>query len=834
MRIELKPFQEESVKNLLLQLSLARNEVRLGGNTQAIILAAPTGSGKTVMATAMMEAMIEGDGDTPGDPNATLLWITDQPELNEQTRRSVLWMSNVFGSNRVVTLDASFDEEALPPGFLYFLNIQKLREGALLVTSGDKRNNTMWETISRTIEERATSFCVVLDEAHKGMAQSAADRRRAQSIVQKFVKGSAGEIPPAPLIFGISATPHRFEELLQGTNRVARKEEVSVDAVRASGLLKETLHLFHPDEDQPADTTLLKAAAARLREYGTHWHDYHDRTGTEELVRPILVVQVEDASHQRPITKTNIGEVLSTVEDVLGPLEPQEVAHAFQEGSTLEVDDRLLRYCAPADIQDDPKIRVVLFKMSLNTGWDCPRAESMMSFRRAKDYVYIAQLVGRMVRTPLARRIETDEFLNTVGLYLPHYDQEGLQRVLDYLHSPDPGVIPPTEVERGETAISLGRNPHLSDCFKLLRDEVPTYSIPTVRRTNDVRRLMKLARLLANDDIVKNAVAEARQLVVEVLREARVKSEKSTTFHNVVREGGVLDLREVAYAYGLETYEESRLKIPVTQENIDDLFASAGRKLGDGLHKTYWKSRAEEDISTSKRRGKLELVALVGIHQVMTQLDEVARTRVQQWQKDYRHAVNELSGERQNAYDEIRGSAGQPELGYMARMPEFIMGKTAGTHWQHHAYEDEEGRFPYDFRSSWEPIVIQEEQARNDYVGFLRNEDRKPYSLAVPYQADDGRIKPLFPDFLVFRRGPNEDLIVDILDPHSSNLGDWWQKAKGLAQYAERHGRLFGRIELIVVEDEKTKRINLTEDGTRRRVLSVTTSAHLKDIFARA
>ena len=46
----------------------------------------------------------------------------------------------------------------------------------------------------------------------------------------------------------------------------------------------------------------------------------------------------------------------------------------------------------------------MFFKMALSTGWDCPRAEVMMSFRRAEDHTYIAQLLGRMVRTPLARR----------------------------------------------------------------------------------------------------------------------------------------------------------------------------------------------------------------------------------------------------------------------------------------------------------------------------------------------------------------------------------------------------------------------------------------------
>ncbi|WP_163602770.1 hypothetical protein, partial [Klebsiella pneumoniae] len=76
-----------------------------------------------------------------------------------------------------------------------------------------------------------------------------------------------------------------------------------------------------------------------------------------------------------------------------------------------------LRKVEASRIDADKNIGVVFFKTSLSTGWDCPRAEVMMSFRRAEDHTYIAQLLGRMVRTPLARRIEKDAALNDVHLF---------------------------------------------------------------------------------------------------------------------------------------------------------------------------------------------------------------------------------------------------------------------------------------------------------------------------------------------------------------------------------------------------------------------------------
>ena len=100
MNVELKGFQTLAVERLALRCRLAANEVQLSG-PQAIVLSAPTASGKTVMATAVMEALVDGDETAEGDPEVTFLWITDQPELNEQTRRRVLNMSSVFTAERL-------------------------------------------------------------------------------------------------------------------------------------------------------------------------------------------------------------------------------------------------------------------------------------------------------------------------------------------------------------------------------------------------------------------------------------------------------------------------------------------------------------------------------------------------------------------------------------------------------------------------------------------------------------------------------------------------------------------------------------------------------------
>ena len=95
-----------------------------------------------------------------------------------------------------------------------------------------------------------------------------------------------------------------------------------------------------------------------------------------------------------------------------------------------------------SDIADNKKIRVVFFKENLSTGWDCPRAETMMSFRHAQDATYIAQLLGRMIRTPLQRHIDVDETLNEVRLFLPHFNKDNVESVMKALQDEEGSDIP--------------------------------------------------------------------------------------------------------------------------------------------------------------------------------------------------------------------------------------------------------------------------------------------------------------------------------------------------------------------------------------------------------
>jgi type III restriction enzyme len=102
------------------------------GDKHAFSLTATTGAGKTVMAAAVFEALFFGDDDYDfePDPGAVVIWFSDDPSLNEQSRFRLMEASDKLTISDLVTVESTFSREKFKPGKIYFLNTQKLPKTA--------------------------------------------------------------------------------------------------------------------------------------------------------------------------------------------------------------------------------------------------------------------------------------------------------------------------------------------------------------------------------------------------------------------------------------------------------------------------------------------------------------------------------------------------------------------------------------------------------------------------------------------------------------------------------------------------------------------------------
>ncbi|CAA9889900.1 Type III restriction enzyme [Candidatus Methylobacter favarea] len=830
MKLMLKEFQEDTLTRLIKSIRQSKYLVK-DGNPQAIVLSSPTGSGKTVIVAALIETIFQGADEIFAEPDAVFLWLSDQPELNEQSRRKIALCSSRLREADLVVIDSDFDQEIFDGGKVYFLNTQKLgKDKNLVKIKGDNRQFTIWETIQKTQDVLKDKFYLIIDEAHRGMNQSSTDANAAKTIVQQFVFGN-NELPAIQLILGVSATPKRFQDLLQDAqhyhSRIQHSVTVNPEDVTASGLLKDKIVLYHPLEEQASDWSLLAAAVRQWLKMCDKWSVYVQSQGIA-AVKPIMVIQVEDGN-ESTISKTPLGQIIAILETEIGTIQDDELAHSFQEDKPLSIGDRKIRKIDASLIQEDDKVKFVLFKMSLTTGWDCPRAEVMMSFRKAIDHTLIAQLIGRMVRTPLARRIENQEFLNSVFLYLPHYDQEGLKKVIENLKS-DPESVPPTDVVEGAEQVTLYRSTEHAACFDALQ-AMPSYRVERIRKTSDTRRLMRLARLLtAIHNFDPDALPKAKQLILGTLKtEIERLQQTDGDFAEKLRGCHEIAIQPVTVDQGRWTSIVGEAeKIPLSDANIEQLFQRAGQRLGEGLHIEYWKEYYD---ANEPQRPKLELFLALQQQSVWEALEKRSLQQFNDLLNQNHSKIGKLTSAEREKYNKLKVVAKDPELIDWELPDEIIVNRPANAiQLNKHLYLPEDGKYS-SFLNEWEKLVIKTEIAKQEVVAWLRNESRKQWSFCLPYEHQKST-QAMFPDFLVIRHEQAGGYIIDILEPHNPDYDDNAAKAVGLAKFASKHWSKFGRIELIRVEGTHIKRLDVNDNHHRENVLRVNGNPHLDALFA--
>lgn len=443
MNVELFPFQKKALLDIRMKTAEAMGSYHRTHAPQVVSFTAPTGAGKTIIMSALIEDILFGNENYAEQPNAIIIWLSDSPQLNEQSKQKIDSKANKIRLTQCVTIsEESFDKELFEDGHIYFLNTQKLSVSSKLTKNGDDRTYTIWQTLANTVREKSDRLYFIIDEAHRGMQGREASK--ATTIMQKFIKGSEDDgISPMPVVIGMSATTQRFNALVEGTSSTIHKSIVTPDEVRASGLLKDRIVITYPEEGAVNnDMAILQAAADDWKEKWEHWTQYCFEQHYA-YVNPILIIQVLNGTGDK-LTDTNLEDCIAKIEERTGfKLENGQVVHTFG-GTTasLTINGLEVRYEEPSRIAEDRNIRIVFFKENLSTGWDCPRAETMMSFKHASDATYIAQLLGRMVRTPMQMHIQVDDVLNDVHLYLPYFNEDTVKGVVEALQSTEGGDIP--------------------------------------------------------------------------------------------------------------------------------------------------------------------------------------------------------------------------------------------------------------------------------------------------------------------------------------------------------------------------------------------------------
>lgn len=820
MKYTLKDYQAEAVDKMLLNLEQARSMFRRDGDEVAFSLTAATGAGKTVMAAAAIEALFYGSDtfEFDADPGAVVIWFSDSPALNEQSRDRLMQASEKLVSGDLVTIRPPFAIPALESGKVYFLNTQRLSKNSLLtrgyvptadeildhVATPDDLAWNIWETIGNTIADEEKTVYLVLDEAHRGFdTKTSSDRK---TIVQRLINGE-GSQPPIPIVLGISATIDRFATAMkeaQAADKRRTLEQVAVHPwqVQESGLVKDTVMLDIPDEAGNFDSVLVRRAARKLRETTERWHAYSKAQGLADVVEPLLVLQVPNTPEG-----DDIGVALDTIAEELGGIPASAVRHVLGEHKVQSFGRWDVEHIEPQRVQETPQVRVLIAKDGISTGWDCPRAEVLVSFRPAKDHTHITQLLGRMVRSPLARRVPGDERLNAVDCILPFFDRTTAGKTVKYMT----GQIAEVPGGSGRKVLldprELMPNPHVPETVWKVWDTLPTLSVP-VKGARPVKRLVSLAQALSSDGLRRGALREASARLHTVLdnftREypAEVNKARQEVWdvHGQTLVG-TTGRTGVSYRQFTERADARAIRVA---------FEDAKRAFGADVAQSYVDhlvGSLEDDWDDQTLTDAYVTTSALGyIPELRKRIDAVSEDLAKDWFAEYSDAISELSDERQDLYMEIWTLATVPQPGKLRRPRVRLEDwKVVDANEQvamaplvsRHLMSDEDGWFPTGDLGGWEDTVVRSELERADCVAWYRNPARAAVdTLGVTYRDALGNWRSLHPDFVFFHEVDGE-VVASIVDPHGHHLEDAFVKLKGLAEFARDYGDAFHRIEAV-------------------------------------
>ncbi|UPW15016.1 DEAD/DEAH box helicase family protein [Gordonia amicalis] len=820
MRLPLKDYQVDAVEKILTRLGYAREDWHGRDERTAFALSSTPGSGKTVIAATVIEALLHGsrEFDVESDPTAVVLWVSKDPALNEQTKSRFIQCADRIPPGDLVLLDKKFAGDSLKPGKVYFINPDKLRTGAGFVKHSDTRHHTFWDILDNTIADEDRTLYLVLDEAHEGMKEPSGSE---QTIVQKIINGN-GVNRPVPIVLGISATVQRFDEAMEKASVFTKRSNVLIDpkAVQASGLLKNSLTLDIPDEVGDFSTAMVRDATIDFVEVCSRWDAYTEQEGIDPVL-PLLVVQIPNKTAGEKDSEKGLAEendqiriVLETVRKNWPDMPADCVAHVLDRAK-IDVAGYEIPKVAPQDIEGDHRIRVLIAKDAVSTGWDCPRAEVLVSLRPARDDTYVTQLLGRMVRTPLAQSTSEDR-LNSASCYLPYFDRQTAKTVAEEIM----GIIPPRAGGSNLAVanvlfapVTLVRNPKVDPKIAELIAELPSYAKPA-SVPKPIKRILKAAVELAKDEIVPDADKSAHAAMFDVLD--GITAANKAAVDEQTGEIMTADIRRITAEHGADEASDSTDVRDADATTVDDALRHLRRMLTTSVVNKYLQRNMQEAIRKAYEAGEPDLditavraqvAALAFIDSdVQRPVEDAADSLTRLWLTTKASEINLLRDSRKRVYETIEDMAREPERVSIDIKDDERVGSQDPdgkplpiVH--KHVLSTPDGDYPLDLKmtkNKWEQAVIAQELAGDSIQGWYRNpSSASKHSLRIAHKSGDAW-KSVQPDFVFVHRVDGE-LRPSIVDPHGAHLGDSAPKLKALAQYADEHGDAFDRIIAIGV-----------------------------------
>lgn len=822
MKYQLKDFQSKAVANLVEQMEKAEDLYLKYNDRISCSLSAVTGSGKTVMAAAAIEALFNGSEElnVEADPKATVLWVTDSPSLNGQTLNKFEKATDLdFFSIQTIENTFTREQQYLEPRHVYFLNRQKLSESSLLTKGGEIM--TFWQALQNTYDLGTTVY-MMLDEAHRGLGNTSENDKDRKTIYAKLIDGFQNDeehLDPMPVVVGISATIKRFEDAMANRKNRTELPEISVSPkdVQASGLLKDTIVISVPSEDEAVKEMYLTKACHTLAESKKQWSIWC-KANEVPVINPLLVIQVNNR-----VKKNELRKICSEISEKLDWINPSiSFANVFGEHNNIHLDGFDIPYVSPEKVQSESEIQVLFAKEAISTGWDCPRAEVIYSLRPHTDYTYIAQLIGRMIRTPLAQRVDFGT-LNSVTCFLPYFDKKNVQDVVYHLTqgSEDDAISEESgrRVITNPVEVEWDRSLGVDEAFSKIKTRKRS-----ARQRNYIRGALEFSGLLmkygidldAEENVVNALIRELNDSLITYKKEYENAKNSISKVKSTNIKFKPLDADSIISNDQIE--DADMYAITHARKKADKIFELA-------ITNKFFEQEKLKGISSMKIN--VEIAAASSIDGIVTNVTNVAKELVEKLQDKYEDNIVELNEKAQTEFSSSMFQNGIARDVSLIKPTNDIFDGNGKEYPKHVLNNPKNHEAPISL-SLLEDEVVMTELKRGAIAWYRNPSNGSKHTLSIMYSSSKGW-QALHPDFIFFER---IDGVVRpyIVDPHGYQLSDSLDKLRGYVKYIKSFGKIYSKIWALDEIDGTKKYLDLKDTATQKAIMEYNEST-VRDLY---
>ncbi|OGI61306.1 hypothetical protein A2814_00715 [Candidatus Nomurabacteria bacterium RIFCSPHIGHO2_01_FULL_38_19] len=368
--IELKGYQKQAVDNLHAKLE---NSLRSSEN-EVVVFQAPTGSGKTIMVSALLKEIVKHRKD---NRKFSFIWVSVRM-LHEQSKEK---LEDLYENDRAIKCSYFEDLENRKIGeneilFINWHSINK-KDINIFVKENEKDNNL--NNIIKTTKEDGRTIVLIIDESHH-----TASSEKSKELI---------EVISPKITLEVSATPHL-------TERSSEIEKVRLSDVKAEEMIKSEVSVNPEFLDikigsKSSDEIVIEQALKKREELAKMYKTENSK------VNPLILIQLPD----------NRGNLISKKETVVKILSQKGITEKNGKLAIWLSEDK--SETLPDIEKNDNEVEVLVFKQAIALGWDCPRASILVIFRETKSFDFTIQTIGRIMRMPDLKYYSKEPELNT-------------------------------------------------------------------------------------------------------------------------------------------------------------------------------------------------------------------------------------------------------------------------------------------------------------------------------------------------------------------------------------------------------------------------------------